>query len=58
MPTGRNHAFESEGPTHGLDDDRNHDFSEFDEEGEEDFEDEDGEINDEGDADMLLEQSQ
>ena len=36
----RHPAFESEGPNHGLDDDRNHDFSDFGEDGEEDYENE------------------
>ena len=44
-PTGRNQAFESEGPNQGLDDDRNHDFSEFDEDGEDEFDDDDDEFN-------------
>ncbi len=43
--TNLNQAFGSDGPNHGLDDDRNNDFSEFDEEGEDEFDDDDDEFN-------------
>lgn len=43
--TNINQAFESEGANHGLDDDNKNDFSEFDEEGEDEFDDDDDEFN-------------